>query len=257
MPTDKQPDPISAEVERALFKRFWTWLAVVGTLVFVVVSGFSVIASQLITSLISDKVSAATDKINGLETRSLDSLERIQQKSIDAAITTANAQSRSAAAAAAAQEAVDRIQKALSVASGVDTLLKDTDAIVTGLLNNKAFNERVSNEINDRVNTFTRNGQILAMIRVQNNTVAYASGGASFSRDGTITFQNPSNLKVVPLVTINSDSSGHVFNINYISAVTSPTTVVVRRGALDTSGRDWDFEDPTYKAGFTAAILGF
>jgi hypothetical protein len=45
--SDQPADPISAELERALFKRFWTWLAAVSAFVVVIIAGFSVIAFSI------------------------------------------------------------------------------------------------------------------------------------------------------------------------------------------------------------------
>jgi hypothetical protein len=138
------PDPIPAELERALFKRFWTWLAIVGTIVIVVVSGFSVIASQLVSSLVDDRVKTAIEKISNLETRSLDSIARIETRALDSAMTISTAQAKSQAAADSAQMALGALQAKINSIPPINDLVKDTDSIVAGLLGKKEFVDRVS-----------------------------------------------------------------------------------------------------------------
>jgi hypothetical protein len=46
--TSRAADPIDAELERALFKRFWTWLGVVGSIVIAAVTTISVLVSQIV-----------------------------------------------------------------------------------------------------------------------------------------------------------------------------------------------------------------
>jgi hypothetical protein len=139
----KEVDPIDAELERALFKRFWGWLAIVGTVVIVVVSGFSVIASQFVSSIIDNRVEVAIEKINGLEKRSLESIDRIETRALDSAINTANAQAKSVIAAESAQAAVATLQSKINSLPKVDDLLKNNDAIVAGLASNKDFADRL------------------------------------------------------------------------------------------------------------------
>jgi hypothetical protein len=168
--TPSAPDPLSAELERALFKRFWTWLAVVGSVVIVVVTGFSVLASQVVSSLIDTRVQKAIDSINQIESRSFASIDRITAKAQDSAFSTIEAQVKSAAAADAAQAAsaksnasadaaqaaAQRLQLQIGSLPNVDDLLKNTDSIVTGLAGKKDFVDRVSQAQSTPVNDLKR-----------------------------------------------------------------------------------------------------
>lgn len=139
-----KPDPISAEVERALFKRFWAWLGVVGSIVIVVTSGVSVLLSQAASSLIDTRVSAAIEKINGLEAKSRESIDRIEARAIDAAISTNAKQAQAIVAADSAQSAITILQTRLNSLPKLDEALKDTDSIVATLLSKQDFIGRVS-----------------------------------------------------------------------------------------------------------------
>src|SRR4051812_30024993 len=88
-------DPINAELERALFKRFWTWLAIVGSVVFVFVSGFSVIASLAINSLVNERVTVAIEKIKHLEDVALESAFKINDAQARSSVASEEAKSRS------------------------------------------------------------------------------------------------------------------------------------------------------------------
>ncbi|MGL3111925.1 hypothetical protein [Bradyrhizobium sp. BR 1432] len=118
------PDPIPAELERALFKRFWAWLAIVGTIVIVVVSGFSVIASQLVASLVDDRVKVAIDKIANLEKRSLDSIDRIETRALESAISISGAQAKSQVAADSTQAALISLQSKINSIPPINDLVK-------------------------------------------------------------------------------------------------------------------------------------
>ncbi|MBP0111062.1 hypothetical protein [Bradyrhizobium vignae] len=137
-------DPIPAELERALFKRFWAWLAIVGTIVIVVVSGFSVIASQLVASLVDDRVKVAIDKIANLEKRSLDSIDRIETRALESAISISGAQAKSQVAADSTQAALISLQSKINSIPPINDLVKDTESIVTALVGKKEFADRVS-----------------------------------------------------------------------------------------------------------------
>jgi hypothetical protein len=135
-PITPQPDPISAELERALFKRFWSWLAIVGSVVIVVVSGVSVIVAQAVNYIVSERVDTVLNKISDLEKRALDS-----------AFKTADAQARSSNAAGIAEAAVGALNDRIKALSDVDTLVKSMQAAAASLATNPQFVKDVTNKL--------------------------------------------------------------------------------------------------------------
>jgi hypothetical protein len=111
----------------------------------------SFFATQLLSSLVDTRVKESIEQINKLETRSYESIDRIQQKSINAAIDIGSAQTRSAEAAKAAQDSASTIQKRLDALPEINNLLKDNDAIIAGLANNSAFVDHVIDTVDARI----------------------------------------------------------------------------------------------------------
>ncbi|BCA07365.1 hypothetical protein BRDID11004_07380 [Bradyrhizobium diazoefficiens] len=61
-----QYDELPPTLERALFRRFWTSLVIVSSVIFAVGSGLSAFASQLIASVIDERVRVANGRIDNL-----------------------------------------------------------------------------------------------------------------------------------------------------------------------------------------------
>jgi hypothetical protein len=57
--------PIDAALERALFKRFWTWLGVVGSIVIAAVTAISVLVSQFVVYAAKETATRQIDELNG------------------------------------------------------------------------------------------------------------------------------------------------------------------------------------------------
>lgn len=142
--TISSPDPISADLERALFKRFWAWLGVVGSLMLVIASGSSFVALQIAPSLIEDKIQETTDKIDLLEKNAQDSIDRIRQKSTDVLISAEKDQTLTSEAAKSARETAATLQKKLDTFPQVIEALKNGDTMVSALAQNKDFIDRVA-----------------------------------------------------------------------------------------------------------------
>jgi len=94
--TGGTPDPISAELERALFKRFWSWLAIVGSIVIAAVTAISVLVSQYL--LLTAKSSSEQAAQRALEQLS-NKIAFIDNSSVEAAKNSAVNQATSQASA--------------------------------------------------------------------------------------------------------------------------------------------------------------
>jgi hypothetical protein len=113
-------DPLSAEIERALFKRFWVWLGIVGSVVIVAVSAISVLVSNVVVYTAKDEASKQIAELK-------EQLKDLRKTAMDSAIATGIAQSDSEKSAKASKtaateaetrskEAVDAIVKSQSAA---------------------------------------------------------------------------------------------------------------------------------------------
>jgi hypothetical protein len=198
-PQSGATDPIDAELERALFKRFWTWLGIVGVFVMAAVTAISVLVSQY---LIITAKETANKQIEHFETR----LKDLQNFSIDSAAATVVAQkvtekaatssealaksaedtiTKSQTAAAAAQAAsANAAAKAKDAVDALDALtnkLKSTNALLStenlqsladALASKPEFARVVSNTITQRLE-FTI---VRTAFEVQQATLSCPSG---------------------------------------------------------------------------------
>ena len=92
--------------------------------------------------------------------------------------------------------------------------------------------------------------EILALIRVRNGVVISSTPSVNFnSSSGVVTFLNPKNLNVTPII---SDSSpGHyITTTNYVREIISTTKIKITRTALDTGDRNWSGDN------FNLVVLG-
>jgi hypothetical protein len=166
---EPKDDPISAELERALFRRFWLWLGVVGSIVLVVVSGFSIIASSVAATAVDTRYKDALKNIENLEARYRDKLDYLEQRyrenqdrmelrAQDSALKINTAQVQSEVAATSMQQTVTKAQdtvaraqdtvvsltKKIETVSQLADALKGTDKIAGELATNKEFVDRIS-----------------------------------------------------------------------------------------------------------------
>ena len=256
-PPTSSPDPLSAEVERALFKRFWTWLAIVGTVVIAVVSGFSVIASQAINSLVIDRVSLAMEKVNEVEKRALDSAFAIaadQARSTAAVAASAAAADAAKARSEEGARAVSSLQDKIKSLPDVDSLVRSTQAIADSIVTKPEFIAEVTSGIGSKTDALERalgGGRILALAQVKDGKLLYNSGGVLFeATTGTISFSNPKGLTFFPMIS-DTQEGPYITTIHWIQKIEQPNRFVVRQKALDTGDRTWP---PT---NFTAIVVGY
>jgi hypothetical protein len=95
-------------------------------------------------------------------------------------------------------------------------------------------------------------GRLLGSLQVKASKIVSSSYGLTFdSGTGVVTFPNPDNLKVVPVMSSISPNNVYVTESVYSRTASSPTQVTVWQGAQDTSGRNHAPVD------FTLIIAGF
>jgi hypothetical protein len=97
-------------------------------------------------------------------------------------------------------------------------------------------------------------GRLLAIARVKDSKLVSASPGVALelnpkTNSGTITFPNPKNLKVVPVISDANDAP-YITNMHYVSNIQN-NNFSVRRKAMDTGDRTYLPTD------FTAIVVGF
>jgi hypothetical protein len=120
-------DPISAELERALFKRFWAWLGIVGTLIIAAVAAISVLVSQVLLQTAKSssedaanrELAALSNKIAAIDNSSVEAAQK-------AAVNQANSEASAIAAASTAKQAEESISKIVN-------LLETNKAVLNGV----------------------------------------------------------------------------------------------------------------------------
>jgi hypothetical protein len=218
-------DPINAELERALFKRFWTWLAIVGSVVFVFVSGFSVIASLAINSLVNERVTLAIEKVKHLEDVALESALKINDAQARSSVASEEAKSKSIEG----QKAVSSLQEAIKALPNVDSLVRSTQEIASSLAKNPQFATDVFKGLGG--------GRILAMAQIKDGKLISRSDGVAFDRDaGRLSFPNPKRLTFVPVVS-DFNEGVYITDTHFIRAL-GPDNIIVWSKPLDTGGRN-------------------
>ena len=137
---------IPDKLKISLFKQFWIWLGIVGAAVVLVASGFAVIASQAINSLVSERIETALTKISNVEQTALTKIDTIEKRTLDSAFETTAKSAAAAAAAAAAKVKSDEAEKALVSLNArikefpnIDDLLKKTQEAANALATNPQF----------------------------------------------------------------------------------------------------------------------
>lgn len=129
-------DRIDADLERALFKRFWSWLAIVGSFVIAAVTAISVLVSQvLLLTAKSASERAAQRELDQLSNK----ISAIDTRSVDVAARTAINQEKSEAAASAATKQLDKINKLLDTQKSILTGNDQIESVAKTLAGNKEF----------------------------------------------------------------------------------------------------------------------
>jgi hypothetical protein len=235
-PTTPPRDRIDAELERALFKRFWTWLVAVGSIVVVVVSGFSVIVSQAINSVVLERIDVALKKIADVEKRALDSAFKTSEKSAEAS-----------GSAEVAKAAVTALNDRIKAIPDVNALINNMQAAAASLATNPQFLKDVTDQIQKGFGT----GRILGIVQVKDGKVYSGSNGVAFDQStGLVTFPNPKGLPFAPVISDSQDNP-YITDTHWIKKVLAPDKFIVGCKAMDTSNRTYPPHD------FTAVVLGF
>jgi hypothetical protein len=138
--TDTKPDLISAELERALFKKFWAWLAIVGSIVIAAVTAVSVLVSQyLLLTAKSSSEQAAQRELEQLSNKiaviDISSVEAAKKSAINQATSEASA----LAAATQAKQAQDLVTK-------ITNLLETNKAVLSGVQQVQAIADLVASK---------------------------------------------------------------------------------------------------------------
>ena len=100
--------------------------------------------------------------------------------------------------------------------------------------------------------TDLRKFQILATLRVEGGTLTSSSKGVMFnSSSGNVTFENPENLKYIPLVTNLRTDIDYLTTTNFTRQIISNNEFRVWSTALDTGNRNYP---PSY---FTVTVIAY
>jgi hypothetical protein len=158
-----------------------------------------------------------------------------------AELSSKAAQSR----AAEAKAQVDNLGRIINNADkSAQDLINQTRSNVESLATRSDFAQLVADKIQI-------SGRILAIAQVRGRKLVYANQGTTFDpSSGTVTFQNPMNLKFVPVMSYISTNNAYATETVYSKSF-GPNYVVVWQGAQDTSGNN----HPPYD--FTLAVLGY
>jgi hypothetical protein len=124
---------ISPALERELFIKFWTWLAVVGLVLVPVTTGIATLAVQFARTVVSQDIDA-------LKTRVLE----IQSMSDKALNSTAVNQGKAEGAAQAAVDQLTHLKQVVAIADQATISVQDTQAIIGSLATNPKFIGSVS-----------------------------------------------------------------------------------------------------------------
>jgi hypothetical protein len=202
-------DPISAELERALFRRFWAWLGIVGTLIIAAVTAVSVLVSQvlLLTAKSSSEEAAQrelaqlSNKISFIDSSSVEAAKK-------AAVNQASAEASAIAAAnrsKQAEEAVATLSNAIETSKAVATSVGQVQTIADLIATKPEFVQIITNNllklVNARLDALTRGGVLAAGV-IQGGRIIYSTAGVSFDLNtGRVSFQNPYSVKFIPILT--------------------------------------------------------
>jgi hypothetical protein len=106
----------------------------------------------------------------------------------------------------------------------------------------------------DAIKVSLGGGRVLATAYVRNGMLngKLSSPNVKFQAPGVLTFPNPRNLRIVPLLSVVAEyAAGYTTSDAYILKDPTSTSVEIRQGAKDTGNRVFPPHD------FTAVILGF